>query len=80
MADETVRRQLEAHFAQMRRILGEVIHRGQEQGELRDDRSAEALSDFVISVASGLLAMSKGQISKSQGKGVVELALAAVSP
>jgi len=79
VADETVRRQLEAHFARMRRILGEVIHRGQEQGELRDDRSAEALSDFVISVASGLLAMSKGQISKSQGKGVVALALAAVS-
>ena len=72
VADETVRRQLEAHFARMRRTLGETIHKGQEQGELRDDLSAGALSDFVISVASGLLALSKGQISKSRGKDVVD--------
>ena len=79
-ADEPVRRQLEAHFSRMRRVLADVIQEGQEQGEFRDDRSAEALSDFVISIASGLLALSKGQISKSEGTGVVELALAAVSP
>ena len=80
LADETVHRQLEAHFARMRCKLGDTIHKGQEQGEFRGDLSAEALSDFVISIASGLLALSKGQISKRQGKGVVDLALAAISP
>ena len=79
-ADESVRRQLAAHFARMRGLLGGTIREGQERGELRDDRSAEDLSDFVISTASGLLALSKGQISRSRGKGVVELALVAISP
>ena len=80
VGDESVRRQLEGHFARMRHMLGDVIRRGQEQGELRDDHSAAVLSDFVISVACGLLALSKGQMSKSKGKRVVDLALGAVSP
>ena len=32
--DESVRRQLEGHFARMRRMLGDVIRRGQEQDGL----------------------------------------------
>lgn len=77
--DENVSRQLAGHFAHLRSILVRVIRKGQELGELRDDRSAEVLSDFVVTMSSGLAALSKGQISRTHGKQVVDFALASVS-
>ena len=64
--DEATANRLRDHFARMEKLLAKTIARGQEQGELRDDRSSTELAGVLFLFAQGMLASSKGVHSKAR--------------
>ena len=64
--DQTTTSRLRKHFARVEMLLARTIARGQERGELRDDRSPEELAEVLFLFAKGMLASSKGGHSKTR--------------
>lgn len=71
--DEDVRKILDGHFTRYRRLLRDVIARGQELGEFRDDRPAQDLASLLQVAVSGLMAMARGKLSRGRVSGLVDL-------
>jgi len=57
--DDQIRDIIGVFMSAMRDRLAELIARGQEMGEFRNDRSSKSLADYLVSVKAGLLTSSK---------------------
>ena len=73
--DEVTASRLRDHFARVEKLLAKTIGRGQEQGELRDDRSSTELAGILFTFSKGMLASSKGVHSKARMQRFADFAL-----
>ncbi len=73
--DEVTDSRLRDHFARVEKLLAKTIERGQEQGELRDDRSSTELAGILFTFANGMLTSSKGAHSKARMQRCADFAL-----
>ena len=73
--DEEAAARLKKHFDRLEQLLSETIARGQECGELRSDKSASELAEFVMTIVSDpsancSRALSEGRSALSAGSSV----------
>ena len=73
--DEDTARRVKGQFSRIEKILANTIQRGQEQGELRNDRPPQELAETLFMLANGMLATSKGVHSKARLHRIAEHAL-----
>ena len=63
--DEEVSKRIKVHFADVHKLLTNKIKDGQALGEFRDDLTASELTQIITSSFIGMVALSKGPMSKS---------------
>ncbi len=73
--DDATADRLRKHFARVEKLLARTIQRGQEQGEIRDDRHSAELAEILFLFAKGMLASSKGLHPKARMKRSADFAL-----
>lgn len=76
--DDDVAQLLKSHFKRMRRVLTQLIQRGQERGEFQTAQAAPDLTEFVLVFVSGLVSMSKVKLPKAQTERLLEAVLTAL--
>lgn len=79
--DSTVTDLLGAHFAALEAALTGLMQRGQQQGDIRTDATAEALARFIVATIQGLRVLGRGLADNAQTArlhDVVAVAIAAL--
>ena len=77
--DEAIAARLRRHFVDVEKLLARTIARGQERGELRDDRSPEELAEVLFLFAKGMITSSKGGHSRAGLRRSADFALEALA-
>jgi len=73
--DEVAASRLRDQFSRVERLLARTIKRGQELGELRDDKPPAVLAETLFMLANGILTCSKGVQPKAKLQRFADFAL-----
>lgn len=77
--DDMVREFISSFIERMKTKLVGLIERGQEEGQIRKDKSAKDLAEYVMFVKAGMLTGNKVKMGSEDPSTVIDLAISALN-
>lgn len=78
--DPDIRARIKAAFDELLSMLTQAIRRGQQEGDIRKDRPAGALAQFIVSCFGGARVLEKTSAEASHWPETLQLALSVLDP